>query len=460
MRLLILHLIIISHLATFQLSGGEEEFFQDSNHPKYGMKRLIKDRPLSFSSEPYVNPAIIRKLIGPLSDLGPNITAINLDEANDSNEFYSNYSLVHYPTGLQRIRFKNEFRNQWVRQELGNGHYFEYQAVGDSPWTEEETIYLMCREFTGGSQMWIYNLAVKIEEDILLKYNEGGEFKEYTYKKLKYLSKLPKDFFNKKDRFKKMRITFNGYFENKYEIEILFEPWQYRMEDGIDCFATYYITNIETNKQAYFHHYNLHLPLNLVKDHIITEDGFPIEINQEMEEFWTQMSFSPPKIGEQSDDPFKDLWTFFTFEDLDFDGKKEFIVLNSFAGQRMRNAYDVYSLEKLDGEPVKDWDSFMPCPVYELEEMPYPLSYLDDGSIIDLKKQLISLHLSGGAHHSSIEDFSWFDGAPNNGWLLVQESGCDGSDENGNPNTYEYKFKHTKTSDGIWNTEKITLPSW
>ena len=424
-------------------------------------KSLRDAKTLGFFAEPYVNPEIIRKMIGPLSDLGPNITAINLDEANDSNEFHSEYRLVHYPSGFKRIRFKNEFRNQWVRQELGNGHYFEYQAVGKGKGEKKDIIYIMCREFTGGSQMWFYNLAVKIEDDTLLKYNEDGKFEEYTYKKLKYISQLPMDFFVKEDRFKKMRLTFEGYFEGKYEIEILFEPWQFRMEDGIDCYATYYITNIETNKQAYFHHFNLHLDKSFLEDHLtVHNEGYPVEINQDKEEFWAEILYSPPSVNKHSKEPLKDIRTFFNFGDLDYDGKKEFIVLNKFAGQRMRDAYDVYDLEILDGDPIKDWAEFVPCPVYELREMSYPLSDLDDGSIIDLKKQFISLHLSGGAYHSSIEDFKWFEGAANNGWLLVRESGCDGSDENGKPNTYEYKFKHTKTSDGIWNTEKITVPSW
>ena len=163
MRFIILILIILSHFISYAEEGPNIQILEESNKDSYKSLRYAKE--LGFFAEPYVNPEIIRKMIGPLSDLGPNITAINLDEANDSNEFHSEYRLVHYPSGFKRIRFKNEFRNQWVRQELGNGHYFEYQAVGKGKGEKKDIIYIMCREFTGGSQMWFYNLAVKIEDD-------------------------------------------------------------------------------------------------------------------------------------------------------------------------------------------------------------------------------------------------------------------------------------------------------
>jgi hypothetical protein len=56
----------------------------------------------SFLREPYVHPAIIEHMIGPISDTGANTIAYNLSKAQGSNQYHSpEYRLVYYPSGME-----------------------------------------------------------------------------------------------------------------------------------------------------------------------------------------------------------------------------------------------------------------------------------------------------------------------------------------------------------------------
>ena len=118
----------------------------------------------SFFQEPYVCPGIIEHMVGPISDTSVNTIAYNLSKAQDSNQYSSpDYRLVHYPSGLEHIRFRLEFYDHWVRIDHPDGTAFEYQAVHRA---EDGTIYLSCREHvTGSAGRFYHNLAVTLKED-------------------------------------------------------------------------------------------------------------------------------------------------------------------------------------------------------------------------------------------------------------------------------------------------------
>ena len=413
----------------------------------------------SFFQEPYVSPIIIEHMVGPISDTGVNTIAYNLSKAQDSNQYFGpDYRLVHYPSGLEHTRFRTEFYDHWVRVDYPDGTAFEYQAVHRG---EDGTIYLTCREYvTGSAGLFVHNLAVRLKEDSIKIYQEDGSFKDQAYQKLEYVRVLPSEFFQIEDRFKKMNLSFMGYFEDKYKVSLFLEPWQQRM-GGIDCYAKYYITNIETMKKGYLYIGNVNIEKEFIIDHLtIHEDGHPIEINQDAPEFFMPVQYSPTIITTESENVLEEIGGFFNFADVDFDGESEFIVVNNFQGQRHNDEFVVCDLEALSGEHDWEWGDWMPATLVELrrKEAP-PLNYLDEWSTVDLSKKFIENHSSGGAVNSHTEEFEWIQGAPNDGWMLVRKVGCSSTDDilDSKYLSFDYKYKNTKNEDGSWSSEKVVL---
>ena len=413
----------------------------------------------SFFQEPYVCPGIIEHMVGPISDTSVNTIAYNLSKAQDSNQYSSpDYRLVHYPSGLEHIRFRLEFYDHWVRIDHPDGTAFEYQAVHRA---EDGTIYLSCREHvTGSAGRFFHNLAVTLKEDTIKIYQEDGTFIDEVYQKLEYVRVLPSDFFKLENRFKKMSLSFMGYYEDKYKIDLFLEPWQQR-RDGIDCYAIYYITNTETMKKGYLYIGNVNIDKEVLIDHLtIHESGHPIEINQDAPELFMRVQYSPTLIAASNENILKDIGGFFNFADIDFDGESEFIAVNNFQGQRHRDEFVVCDLQALGGDYQEGWDYGGPAALVELGRMKAPpLNYLDDYSVVDLSKKVIKVHSSGSAVDSVWEEFEWIEGAPGDGWMLTRESGASRTDDilDNKYLSFDYKYKNTMNEDGSWSSEKVVL---
>ena len=418
-----------------------------------------KQAQYSFFQEPYVSPIIIEHMVGPISDTGVNTIAYNLSKAQDSNQYFGpDYRLVHYPSGLEHARIRTEFYDHWVRIDHPDGTAFEYQAVHRE---EDGTIYLTCREYvTGSAGLFVHNLAVRLKEDSIKIYQEDGTFKDQAYQKLEYVRLLPSDFFEKEDRFKKMTVSFMGRFEDKYKVSLFLEPWQQR-RGGIDCYAIYHITNVETMKKGYLYIGNANIEKEFLIDHLtIHEDGHPIEINQDAPELFMPVLYSPTVITSENENVLEDIGGMFNFADVDFDGESEFIVVNNFQGQRHRDEFVVYDLEALSGEHDWEWGDWMPATLVELsKKQTPPLDYLDDTSTVDLSKKFIKTHFSGSAVDSHIEEYEWIEGAPNDGWMLARKAGSARTEDNLDDKylSFDYKYKNTKAKDGSWSSEKVII---
>ena len=413
----------------------------------------------SFFEEPYVHPAIIEHMIGPISDTGANTIAYNLSKAQGSNQYHSpDYQLVHYPSGLEFTRFRSEFCDHWVRVDYPEGTGFEYQAVRQDA---DGTVYLTCREIvTGSAGAFLHNIAVKLSEATLKEYQEDGTYKDYQYQKLEYAQILPYEFFENEKRFNKMLISFVGLYEDKYKIEVFFEPWQRRM-DGFECYATYYVTNMDSLKKGYLRSESIHLPKELLEEYVIeNEDPYRLEMNLDAPEFWLRFQYEPEPVN-LTKNIIPALGAYFNFVDLDFDGSKELVVRSHFSGQRHCDAFGVYDLEALEGDSKADSylgvvTTLEPCNLVELtKKSKLPLSILDEAAEVALAHKKIKLYSSGGAHDSSYETYEWIKGLPGDGWVLTREEGATTDTPNYIPIAYDYEYIYSTDKDGKLQSEKI-----
>lgn len=82
----------------------------------------------------------------------------------------------------------------------------------------------------------------------------------------------------------------------------------------------------------------------------------------------------------------------FFFYDLNFDGKKEFLVFEGFTGQRGGSAFKTYELDGSEYFVLKN----------EYQQITYdePYILLDGGSTIDKEKKVIKIYYSGGVGES------------------------------------------------------------
>ena len=87
------------------------------------------------------------------------------------------------------------------------------------------------------------------------------------------------------------------------------------------------------------------------------------------------------------------------FQDVDFDGKKELIILRAGVAQRGTNTYEAHAIENNDD------GSFSIDPLYDKGKTE-PLNSLDDFSSINMTKKQITIHASGGACASSDSIYS------------------------------------------------------
>lgn len=88
----------------------------------------------------------------------------------------------------------------------------------------------------------------------------------------------------------------------------------------------------------------------------------------------------------------------FFFYDIDFDGKKELIVSEMFAGQRHRSIFRVYKLEEDSETSVLEYD-------YSQITYKEPYLFLDEASTVDRANKTIKINLSSGAALSETKSY-------------------------------------------------------
>ena len=118
---------------------------------------------LGFFEPPFVHPALIEYLAGDLSDRHPNIMALDLEEAQDSNQ-------IARALEFEVIPNETPGTAPWVQMSESHPHgeitYFKYRATKRDP---DGTIYLECYSSSGGSGYWSHHMAVKIVNDTQIR---------------------------------------------------------------------------------------------------------------------------------------------------------------------------------------------------------------------------------------------------------------------------------------------------
>jgi hypothetical protein len=144
---------------------------------------------LSFFEPPFVHPALVEFLAGDLSDRHPNIMALDLEEAQDSNQ-------IARALDFEVIPNETPGSAPWVQMSETHPHsettLFKYRAAKQDP---DGTIYLECYSSGGGSGYWSHHMAVKIVNDTQIRHDEKDQPYRHTYPMLKLISHLPMDFF-------------------------------------------------------------------------------------------------------------------------------------------------------------------------------------------------------------------------------------------------------------------------
>lgn len=144
------------------------------------------------------------------------------------------------------------------------------------------------------------------------------------------------------------------------------------------------LTNSENGKSSTIESQRFHVPDDYINYLDIT--NISLDLSQIP---------APSFINMDSEERYASNWdTPFLFEDIDFDGKDEFIIINHGQGQRMGHAFEVYDVEVIEGQP------FM-----KLKDYP-PFSELDLHSEFDIENKNITSYRSGGACLSEWETYT------------------------------------------------------
>ena len=145
---------------------------------------------LGFFEPPFIHPALIELLAGAMSDRHPNIVALDLDEAQTSNQIVGarDYAVLADDSDSSQA--------PWVQMSETHAHgettYFKYHADKQD---RDGTLYLRCYSWGGGSGYWSKHVAVKIVEDTQRRYDANDQPYLHRYRMLKLVSHLPMDFF-------------------------------------------------------------------------------------------------------------------------------------------------------------------------------------------------------------------------------------------------------------------------
>jgi hypothetical protein len=151
---------------------------------------LQAEDALGFFKAPFVHPALIEFLAGNLSDRHPNVMALDLEAAQESNQ-------IARALDFEVIPDEAGSAAPWVQisetHPSGETTHFKYRAVNQDP---DGTIYLKCHSWGGGSGSWSHHLAVRIVEATQIRYDDRNRPYKHPYRRLELVSHLPFDFFD------------------------------------------------------------------------------------------------------------------------------------------------------------------------------------------------------------------------------------------------------------------------
>ena len=99
----------------------------------------------------------------------------------------------------------------------------------------------------------------------------------------------------------------------------------------------------------------------------------------------------------------------FFFEDIDFDGKDELIVVDFGTGQKRVDEYTVYKSGEIPSRKITYRPVYQDSSIYNLAS-PEPFNMLDQKTAFNKENRTIEVFLSGGACGSTNEKFKLVDG--------------------------------------------------
>ena len=147
---------------------------------------------LGFFESPFVHPALVECLAGDLSDRHPSIVALDLEEAQGSNQIAGarDFAIIlpeGDKTGTPWIQISTQHEN-------GETTYFKYRAIRKDP---DGTVSLECYSWGGGSGYWSHHMAVRIVDQTQIRYDEKDQPYRHSYQMLKLVGFLPVGIFER-----------------------------------------------------------------------------------------------------------------------------------------------------------------------------------------------------------------------------------------------------------------------
>ena len=130
------------------------------------------DSPYSFNGPSFIPPALVRELIGWISDSGQEIVAVDIDRAIGSNRFdFPQVSKTRIHDDKQWVDW-SRWRDSGQSKERES---FGYRHVGTSPSGIEM---LLCYECTGGTAYFYSVVLLCFEDDSTLDISISGSERE------------------------------------------------------------------------------------------------------------------------------------------------------------------------------------------------------------------------------------------------------------------------------------------
>ena len=143
--------------------------------PKSKLIRSTEEYSYSFTEPEYVNPAILKDLVGWLSDSGTQITSVNVGLSNKSNRYLGAISAEHNNESHPTVTWEND------------GERFTYQYLGCS----FAGIHLFRTWDTGGGSGVFCNIVLAtLSAEHQIEYNDAKPVKKYRIV-LRLMSVIP-----------------------------------------------------------------------------------------------------------------------------------------------------------------------------------------------------------------------------------------------------------------------------
>ena len=274
------------------------------------------------------------------------------------------------------------------------------------------------------------------------------------------------------DLYKKLTVQYEGLYENRYQINARLVPHNTGPVGYLNR-AEISITDTITNKTAIIYTY----AFGLVISDEIKENLQVLNKDREFEpRFLKEQTITISKSKNNHSNKLNEFEGFdwigdcFGFYDIDYDGKKEFLLIEHNQAQRHRNLYLFYDLDPISNTsyisyPYNEYGSQNdPKTSSRIELKPKAsnaIKDLDSVSLINIEEKTIKKHNSGGAYISYNETYKWHDHGPDDGFLLIRWDGVDTLhyNEKGKSDEvvfFDYKYEYEKI-DGYWTLSKTTV---